>query len=104
MLSLADFSEHKDNTSFAEQDNLQQAYRVYKPASRKQYLSADDMSVVRDICGELAWAVGYEDDNLVPSYEAAPKQPWDFESIKTRIFRWSKHFVPQQSSYHKPRP
>lgn len=92
MLSFTDFAEHKDNTSFERQENLQQTYRVYQPDSRKHFLSEDETSVVREICGELAWAVGYQDENFVPADHTMP----EFVSGVTKpplkkLRRWSKN-------------
>jgi hypothetical protein len=100
MLSLADFPDHKDNTSFAEQDNVQQAYRVYRPSSRQQYLAKQEISTVREICAELAWAVGYRDESLRPAGEAAPsKEAPDLGAVKSKFSRWSKHlFSPSKHS------
>ncbi len=94
MLSLADFSDHKDNSSFAEQDKIQQAYRIYRPSSRQQYLSNEEISAVREICGELAWAAGYTDANLLPTSEMAfPQAASDLGLVKAKLSRWSKHLL-----------
>lgn len=98
MLSLADFSEHKDNTSFAKQDNLNQTYRVYRPDSRKRFLSADEVSTICNMCGEVAWAVGYNDENLTPSSQySSRRQASDLElTIRNKIARWSRSLFSQE--------
>lgn len=91
MLSLSDFAEHKDNTSFGQQQNIQQTYRVYQPESRKHFLSDDEIMVVQDVCGELAWAVGYQDE----SFEPVNCRTRERESAMTKpqlnkLRRWSR--------------
>jgi len=96
MLSLADYAEHKDNTSFERQENLQQTYRVYQPESRKRYLSEEETSVVREICGELAWAVGYEDENFAPADRTMSDHGNAATNPQLKKFRrWSKHLFSQ---------
>lgn len=75
MLSLSDFSKHRDNTSFSDpgiakspgvDDNTG---RVHALESRKGYLTEKEIQLVGSICGEMAKAIGYEDEdfNAVPS-------------------------------------
>lgn len=68
MLNLADFSEHKDNTSFAGDDSNAQtgdsAGRVRNRQSRKSHLSPAELDIVTGLCGELALAFGYDDEEF----------------------------------------
>jgi hypothetical protein len=99
MLSFSDFAHHKDNTSFAQLDNLQQSYRVYRPDSRKQFLDAEEHAIVRDFCGELAWAVGYDDEAFATAHDVAPSERFtSLEPIKSKLYRWSKNLLQQQKS------
>lgn len=101
MLSFSDFSKHKDNTSFAEQDNLQQTDRVYQPGSRKQFLSAHEISTVEEICGELAWALGYDEENFLPSHgPSAEDESAITKPARNRLRRWSKNLF----TSHKMHP
>jgi len=95
MLSLADFSGHKDNTSFGQEQNLQQTYRIYRPESRKQFLSNDETMVVRDVCGELAWAVGYQDEIFMPADREAPGDGVATKKHQiNKLRRWSRSLFP----------
>ena len=66
MLSLSDFEKYPDNTSFAQnRGKKHQEYgAIHKPESRKHYLTDSEIRIVSSICGELARALGYEDENL----------------------------------------
>jgi hypothetical protein len=66
MLGLSDFQGHRDNTSFPEDRGEEhERYRaIHRPESRKHYLSDSERQVVGAICGELAHALGYEDDDF----------------------------------------
>jgi hypothetical protein len=99
MLSFSDFANHKDNTSFAQLDNLQQSYRVYRPDSRKRFLDAEERAIVRDFCGELAWAVGYDDEAFATAHEVASRERFtSLEPIKSKLYRWSRNLLQQQKS------
>lgn len=69
MLTLSDFAGHHDNTSFpydrGEKSKEYQAVR--QPRNRKHYLTASEVKSVSIICGELAWALGYDDEDFGPS-------------------------------------
>ncbi len=68
MLNLADYAGHKDNTSFTgDMAQSEENKQVYQPASRKQHLTNTELEVIGKICGELAWALCYIDENLQPS-------------------------------------
>ena len=90
MLNLIDYAGHKDNTSFA--DNSGQSNNnnlVYQPPSRKQHLTIIELSLVNDICGELAWALGYIDENFKPTPPTKPELYKD-KGIMHRIFSLPK--------------
>jgi hypothetical protein len=66
MLNLADFEGHGNNTSFQEQQAKKhpEFSAIRLPASRKHYLTASEIRAVASICGELARALGYRDNDL----------------------------------------
>lgn len=67
MLNLTDFAEHTDNTSFIQSvDRAETSNRVYQPPSRKQFLMDSEIDAIVKTCGELAWALGYNDENFQP--------------------------------------
>lgn len=79
MLSLSDFSENRDNTSFSASDSTKSSDavdntgRVHALESRKGYLTEQEIQLVGSICGEMAQAIGYEDEdfNAEPGKEVA---------------------------------
>jgi hypothetical protein len=74
MLNLSDFDGHRDNTSFAQNQGEKhpEFSAIRKPASRKHYLTDSEVKMVGSICGELARALGYDDDDFEsPPYERA---------------------------------
>lgn len=66
MLSLSDFANNKDNTSFSNDDQNGKQGKIYQPPSRKKFLSPAEIEEVRTICGELAWALNYPDEDFKP--------------------------------------
>ena len=66
MLGLADFADHKDNTSFPGQEKTGHSdYSAIKPPeSRKHHLSAAEVGRVARFCGATAVRAGYEDDDF----------------------------------------
>lgn len=70
MLNLSDFQGRRDNTSFPQDRG--KAHKGYtairKPESRKHYLTDAEVHIVSSICGELAHALGYDDDDFGPSF------------------------------------
>jgi hypothetical protein len=67
MLNLSDFSEHRDNTSFSESElseSLDKRGRVRSLQSRKGHLTGEEIRTVGSICGELAQAIGYDDEDF----------------------------------------
>jgi hypothetical protein len=76
MLSLSDFSKHRDNTSFPDSDSarspddIDNTGRVRALESRKGYLTEQEIQLVGSICGEMAQAIGYEDED----FNAAPPE------------------------------
>jgi hypothetical protein len=69
MLNLVDFKGHEDNTSFPQPavEKNQDYSAIRSPESRKHHLSDSEIRVVSSICGEIAWALGYDDDEFKPS-------------------------------------
>lgn len=66
MLSFSDYKGHKDNTSFqGSKDEKSLTHgSVFQPVSRKHYLSNSEIKVISSVCGELACALGYEDNDF----------------------------------------
>ena len=67
MLNLSDFSEHRDNTSFSGSDVVDSGSndgRVRSLHSRKGHLTAEEVKTVGSMCGELARAIGYRDEDF----------------------------------------
>jgi hypothetical protein len=66
MLNMVDFKGHRDNTSFpqAADGRVAEFRAIRRPESRKPYLSAAELRITGSICGELAHALGYEDDDF----------------------------------------
>jgi len=70
MLSLADFSKNRDNTSFSDSGSTESpgtadnTGRVHVLESRKGYLTEQEIQLVGSICGEMAQAIGYEDEDF----------------------------------------
>ena len=63
MLSLTDYKRNSDNSSFtADRIDEKTTDRVYRPPSRREHLEPEEAEVVGEICGELAWALGYRDE------------------------------------------
>lgn len=93
MLNLTDFAEHTDNTSFTQsigQTDL--SSRVYQPPSRKQHLKDSEMYVIGKTCGELAWALGYNDEN----FQSAPPMKYTNRTssgIISRMRRFSRSLL-----------
>lgn len=75
MLDLADFSNNKDNTSFSSDTQSQTRGKIYQPPSRKKHLTRTEIEAVRTTCGELAWALGYVDEDFTPAPPLQRKQP-----------------------------
>jgi hypothetical protein len=69
MLNLSDFSGHADNTSFPQlSEESRRSYgAVQLPQSRKQHLTESEIRIVSSICGELALALGYNDNDFKSS-------------------------------------
>lgn len=97
MLSLSDFSGHRDNTSFSQDRGRKHAeYSVIrKPKNRKNYLTDSELRVVSAICGELAEALEYVDDDFRSSpperthrwrnQEKAAASRWGQYSVKVEL-------------------
>jgi len=66
MLSLSDYKEHRDNTSFQDK-NTEKAgaeHTVWAPADRSNFLSNRERALTMSICGELAFAIGYRQNDF----------------------------------------
>lgn len=86
MLNLSAFASNKNNTSFARNYAVSSDTKIYAPPSRKNYLSKNEIAQVGRTCGELAWALGYEDEDFRP----APPQHKGATGFKQKFGRWSK--------------
>ena len=64
MLNAEDFSYYGANTSFENQARVHSSEYVRVPKSRKGHLKDRERDVIRTICGELAQAVGYKDEDF----------------------------------------
>jgi len=69
MLHLSDFEGRRDNTSFPQERRArhEEYGAIRQLESRKQYLTDVEIRTVSAICGELAHALGYEDDSFSSS-------------------------------------
>lgn len=73
MLNLADYHEHRDNTSFPDDPQTQPAaHAVRSLKSRRAHLDRSELHTVISICGELAQALGYTDEDFRSS---PPERP-----------------------------
>lgn len=86
MLNLSAFASNKNNTSFARNTEVTSDAKIYAPPSRKGYLTKNEIAQVCRTCGELAWALGYEDEDFQP----APPQHKSATGLKQRFGQWSK--------------
>lgn len=86
MLNLSAFASKKNNTSFANSPESHTNSKIYTPPSRKTYLTKNEIAQVCKTCGELAWALGYEDEDFKPN----PPQYRSATGLKRRIGQWSK--------------
>lgn len=85
MLNLVDFSEHKDNTSFSDQDtknDTQNTGLVKRAKSRKDHLTPEEIQMVVFLCSELAQSFGYFDEAF--SQEFAHKRSMYQEESRMR--------------------
>jgi hypothetical protein len=66
MLNRVDYSYHDTNTTFPEEleKTAQKKDYVYIPNSRKHYLSDSEVKCIASTCGEVARALGYEDEDF----------------------------------------
>jgi hypothetical protein len=67
MLNMVDFQEHKDNTSFPQEDSAEHLGHgvIRKSESRKQFLIKPEIMEIASNCGELAIAIGYDDSDFI---------------------------------------
>ena len=90
MLSLSDYSGHRDNTSFTtnDQSGSDESGRVRPIESRKGYLTQQEIQSVASMCGELARAIGYEDEDF--DFYRSRKEGSDSRVGRklTRIGKW----------------
>ncbi|MDY6876446.1 MAG: sulfotransferase [Chloroflexota bacterium] len=96
MLNLSDFQGRRDNTSFPQDRGAEhEGYAaIRKPESRKHYLTDAQVHIVSSICGELAHALGYDDDDFGPSFP----EHTDLGIIK-RLSQAVRNLVPFTSIY-----
>jgi hypothetical protein len=89
MLMMADYAGYKDNTSFKQSRN--QADRPYKsirkPQSRKHHLNSSEIRRVGQKCGELALALGYQDQDF-RSFAPEKPSPSIFKKLKGFVRRY----------------
>jgi hypothetical protein len=86
MLNLTDFASKKNNTSFTENLEAKPDAKIYAPPSRKSYLSKTEIAQVCKTCGELAWALGYQDEDFRPG----PPEHKVAGGLRQRFGYWSK--------------
>lgn len=72
MLTLSDYRGRVDNTSFAPADGDRHAEHatIHRLRTRKHHLTPGDQAVIARLCGELADALGYHDDDFRPRARA----------------------------------
>jgi hypothetical protein len=66
MLTMSDYAGRVDNTSFAQTDDDRHAEyaTIRRLGTRKHHLTDKEQAVIARLAGELARALGYEDDDL----------------------------------------
>lgn len=67
MLQADDFAYYGSNTSFENQERSSSSDFVKAPKSRKKYLNEMQIKTIGSICGELAHAMGYRDEDFGPA-------------------------------------
>jgi len=97
MLSTSDFREHRDNTSFQQATGKRHnEYSVIRLAeSRKHQLTDSEIHVVSSICGELAWALGYDDEDCRPSLPERPSKSLG-SNVKRKLGRVVRKYRPSR--------
>jgi hypothetical protein len=65
MLTLSDYAGRVDNTSFVQTDGDRHAEypTIRQLGTRKHHLMRQERAVIAHLCGELAEALGYDDDD-----------------------------------------
>ena len=93
MLNLSDFEGRRDNTSFPQDRGEKHKGHsvIRKPESRKHYLTDAEIGIVSSICGELARALGYDDDD----FRSSPPEHASL-SITRRLSRVVRNLIPSQ--------
>ena len=87
MLALEDYRPDSDNSSFRGDDSATKTTdRVYKPESRRNHLKSSELALIGEHCGELAWALGYED----PLFAIRKEDPRNTSYQPTTVLRQLK--------------
>jgi hypothetical protein len=66
MLEAEDFDYYGSNTSFGSQKRADGKNFIKPPKSRKNFLLGSQIQIIKSICGELAHAIGYKDQDFFP--------------------------------------
>ena len=68
MLNRVDYGYHDTNTSFPNvvRDQREQDEYVYRTSSRKSFLDHAEIDLIAAVCGEVAHAIGYTDEDFKP--------------------------------------
>jgi len=91
MLNFVDFPDDRDNTSYPDQEIVGKQNRVYQAKRRPPDLPPTEIAEVTRQCGELAWALGYQDDGYGPRRPLPPprvtrsSRPWARWKIQLMI-------------------
>lgn len=94
MLSGLDFRKYKDHTSFPQTIRKgQNDHSIIRPVeSRKHHLTDSEIHLVGSICGELAWALGYDDEDFRPFPLERPSEHPD-SNIRRRLGRVVRKYI-----------
>ena len=87
MLNRVDYPWHKADTSFPQDVKKQPKDYVFSAKSRKSHLTALEIQSISTICGDLAWALGYKDDDYRASSYSFERPISGFRKILRRVAR-----------------
>jgi len=75
MLNRVDYGYHHTNTSFPDlaREKSGRTDYVYRTSSRKSFLDRAEIDLIVAICGEVAHAIGYMDEDFSPGKPAYPR-------------------------------
>lgn len=87
MLELSDYHGRADNTSFREESPVadEASTKIKRLDSRKTHLTAEEIQLVGQICGEVALALGYADPDFEVALRVAPADERSPRSYIQRI-------------------